>query len=187
MFKKILFSIIFIFFFSSISYAQSSSFYTYLERCEDLRSDIEEILNEEGLPDYFFYLALAESGCKPDNKSHKNALGLFQIIPSTFRIYSKGICTEEKSCPVSEAYDPLVSTRVAARYLKSLYERFDHNVDWTIASYHSGGTNLKRKTHYKKGMDIKIVAKVDPPAYNLAMKVKRFSVWDDTLKEKENL
>ena len=174
----------------SIGYSQSSSFYTYLERCEDLRPDIEEILREEGLPEYFFYLALAESGCKPDNKSHKNALGLFQLVPRTFTVYSQGVCNtesiESKSCPISAAYDPLISTRVAARYLKSLYDRFDKNLDWTIAAYNAGGTNLMRKTSYKKGMSIKVVAKVYPQAYELAMKVKQFARLGEALEEKED-
>lgn len=174
----------------SITYAQSSSFYTYLERCEDLRPDIEQILKEEGLPEYFFYLALAESGCDPKNKSSKNALGLFQIVPRTFTVYSQGVCNtesiESKSCPIDSAYDPLISTRVAARYLKTLYERFDKSLDWTIAAYNAGGTNLMRKTGYKKGMSIKVVLKVYPQAYELAMKVRRFSALDAALQENEN-
>lgn len=172
----------------STAYSQSS-FYTYIERCEDIRDDIEEILKEEGLPDYFFYLALAESGCDPDNKSEKNALGLFQLVPRTFKAYSKGVCNTdsfEGYCPISSAYDPLISTRVAAKYLKSLYDRFDGNVDWVIAAFNTGGTNLIKKTSYKKGMDIKVVKKYYPNAYNLAMTVRRFSVLDEALKEDED-
>jgi hypothetical protein len=188
--KRILFVLFFTLGMPLTAHSQSSSFYTYLERCETLRPDIEDILREEGLPEYFFYLALAESGCDPKNKSSKNALGLFQIVPRTFTMYSQGVCNtesiEDKSCPLSAAYDPLISTRVAARYLKSLYERFDHNVDWTVAAYNAGGTNLMRKTSYKKGMDIRVVAKIYPQAYDLAMKVKRFSILGEALEENES-
>ena len=162
---------------SSMAYAQSS-FTVYLERCQNLRPKIEQILIDEGLPPYFFYLALAESGCDVYNVSSKNAKGLFQLVPRTFRVYSEGVCFEDKPCPIEAVYDPLTNTRVAAKYLKSLYERFDKDVSWVVAAYNAGGTNLMRKTSYKKGMDIKVVAKIYPQAYNLAMKVKHFSNMD---------
>jgi soluble lytic murein transglycosylase-like protein len=170
----------------SFAHAQSS-FYTYMERCEELRPEIEQILKEEGLPDYFFYLALAESGCDPSNKSNKNALGLFQLVPYTFKVYSKGVCNSDsfEACPTSSAYDPLISTRVAAKYLKSLYDRFDKSLDWTVAAFNAGGTNLMRKTSYYKGMDIKVVKKYFPQAYDLVMKVRRFSALGEALEEKE--
>ena len=188
MIKRILFVFCLTLGIPSIAYSQSSSFYTYLERCEDLRPDIEQILDEEGLPEYFFYLALAESGCDPRNKSNRDAMGLFQLVPYTFRVYSKGVCSIDSidsHCPISAAYDPKISTRVAAKYLKSLYERFNHNLDWTVAAYNAGGTNLIRKTSYHKGMDIKVVRRYFPQAYELAMKVKKFSFLDKELQEKE--
>lgn len=172
--------VLFVFFSLCISvsvYAQSS-FYTYLDRCQDLRPQIEAILEEEGLPTYFFYLALAESGCKPDNLSHKNAKGLYQLVPRTFMVYSIGVCYPDKPCPKDMIYDPIISARVAAKYLKSLYDRFDHSLDWTIAAYNVGGTNLKRKMKYVQGMNILKVKNIYPQAYNLAMKVKRFSKLD---------
>lgn len=161
----------------SIAYPHSS-FDTYLERCQDIREDIETILKDEGLPPYFFYLALAESGCDPKNKSNKNAQGLYQLVPRTFRVYSIGVCYPDKPCPKELAYDPMVSAKVAAKYLKSLYDRFQ-DLDWTVAAYNTGGTNLIRKTGYVKGMNIKEVYKVYPQAYNLAMKVKRFAKLDN--------
>lgn len=157
----------------SISVAQTS-LSVYLERCKDLRPVIEQILEEEGLPDYFFYLALAESGCDVENVSHKNAIGLFQLIPSTFRSYSVGVCEDDLPCPISKIVDPIINTRVAAKYLKSLYERFNKDLDWTVAAYNAGGTNLKRKTGYKKGMSFKVVKDKYPESYNLALKVRRF-------------
>lgn len=174
----ILFSLILVF----PVYAQSS-FNTYMERCSIYREQIEVILQDEGLPIYFFYLALAESGCKPDNKSDKGARGLYQIVPRTFRVYSVGVCFPDKPCPKELIYDPIVSSKVAAKYIKSLYERFDHNLDWSIAAYNTGGTNLLRKTGYVKGMDIGVVKHIYPQAYNLAMKVRRFSRLDKASKK----
>lgn len=177
---KLIYIFFVVFFCCLISFPAFSqtSFDTYMERCEDLRPEIEQILKDEGLPEYFFYLALAESGCDPKNKSNRDAMGLFQLVPYTFRVYSKGVCNTEsmdKYCPISAAYDPLISTQVAAKYLKSLYDRFDGDVNWVVAAYNAGGTNLIRKTSYHKGMDIKVVRKYFPQAYELAMKVRAFS------------
>lgn len=160
--------------FSSYAYAQSS-FYTYMERCETLRPQIEAILVEEGLPEYFFFLALAESGCDPSNVSHRGAKGLYQIMPYTFKVYSIGICDEKKPCSEEKILDPIISTRVAAKYLKSLYTRFHRDVNWTIAAYNAGGTNLRKKTGYVKGMKFSIVKRTYPEAYLLARKVENFS------------
>lgn len=171
--------LVLLFFLSPMPMAYSqTSFDTYIDKCSDLRVDIEDILQMEGLPIYFFYLALAESGCDVNNVSDKNARGLYQLIPATFTHYSIGVCDSEKPCSLDTMYDPLISTRVAAKYLKSLYERFDHNLDWTIAAYNAGGTNLKRKTGYVKGKDFIIVKSVFPQAYQLALKVRRFSKLD---------
>lgn len=179
MFKKIyILSVVFLCSFISFPAFSQTSFETYMERCEELRPEIEQILKDEGLPEYFFYLALAESGCDPKNKSNMDAMGLFQLVPYTFKVYSKGVCStesEEMYCPISAAYDPLVSTQVAAKYLKSLYKRFDGDLNWVVAAYNVGGTNLIRKTSYHKGMDIKVVRRYFPQAYDLAMKVMAFS------------
>ena len=168
----------FLFFFCvSHSALAQTSLEVYIDRCKDLRPKIEEILVEQELPTYFFYLALAESGCKFSVESHKGAKGLFQLTPSTYLFYSKGVCgKEDEPCPLSMINDPIISSKVAARYLKSLYLRFDKDLDWTIAAYNAGGTNLKRKTGYKKGLHFSVVRKVYPESYNLALKVKNFAL-----------
>lgn len=180
---KFIFFLLFSVVLTSSAYAQSS-FKIYMERCQNLRPQIESILVEEGLPTYFFYLALAESGCKVDNESKYHAKGLYQLLPRTFIAYSKGVCFTDKPCPLEKINDPLVSTRVAARYLKSLYDRYDKNLDWVVAAYNAGGTNLKRKTSYVKGKDFAIVRKYYPQAYNLSMKVRSFSQMDGYQEEK---
>lgn len=181
MLARIFFIVVFLF--CSNAYAQSS-FETYMDRCKDLRPTIEQILKEEGLPTYFFYLALAESGCVADNKSSRGARGLYQLMPSTFRSYSIGVCIDKEPCPEHLIDDPVISTRVAAKYLKSLYKRFNKNLNWTIAAYNAGGTNLKRKTKYTNGMDFNVVKSVYPDAYYLAKKVERFSKIKYTSKHK---
>ena len=73
---------------------------------------------------------------------------------------------------VKDPYDLEQSTRGAARYLKSLIDRF-HDMRWVIAAYNAGGTNLKRVTGYPKAK-FSDVKKVRPEAYYLAIKVQNF-------------
>jgi hypothetical protein len=73
---------------------------------------------------------------------------------------------------VKDPNDLEQSTRGAAKYLKSLIDRF-HTMEWVVAAYNAGGTNLKRVTGYPNA-DFRKVRKVRPEAYGLAMKVTDF-------------
>lgn len=143
------------------SRAYADSFDTYMERCEPYRETVERILVEEGVPVEYFALLLAESGCDLDNISHRGAQGAWQLMPATARHYG-----------VKDANNLEQSTRGAARYLKSLIGRF-HSMEWVVAAYNAGGTNLKRVTGYPNA-DFKKVKTVRPEAHGLAMKVKSF-------------
>lgn len=139
----------------------SDSFITYMERCEPYRETIERILTEEGVPVEYFALLLAESGCDLNNKSERGAKGAWQLMGHTARTYG-----------VKDPYDLEQSTRGAARYLKSLINRF-HDMRWVVAAYNAGGTNLKRVTGYPKAK-FSDVKKVRPEAYYLSLKVQKF-------------
>ena len=139
----------------------ADSFTTYMERCEPYRETIERILTEEGVPIEYFALLLAESGCDLNNKSERGAKGAWQLMGPTARHYG-----------VKDPYDLEQSTRGAARYLKSLINRF-HDMHWVVAAYNAGGTNLKRVTGYPKAK-FSDVKKVRPEAYHLAIKVQKF-------------
>lgn len=147
----------------------ADSFDTYMERCEPYRETIERILVEEGVPKEYFALLLAESGCDLDNVSNRGAKGAWQLMDATARTYG-----------VKDPNDLEQSTRGAARYLKSLIDRF-HTMEWVVAAYNAGGTNLKRVTGYPNA-EFSKVRKVRPEAYGLAMKVtgfvKRIQVYD---------
>lgn len=143
------------------SRAYADSFDVYMERCEPYRETVERILIEEGVPVEYFALLLAESGCDLDNLSHRGAQGAWQLMPATARSYG-----------VTDPNNLEQSTRGAARYLKSLISRF-HSMEWVVAAYNAGGTNLKRVTGYPNA-DFKKVKTVRPEAYGLAMKVKGF-------------
>ena len=82
-------------------------------------SKIKEVLNQEGLPSSFLYLSMAESNFKLDARSSTNALGLWQFMPSTAKIYK--LRNDEY---VDERLDFVKSTHAAAKYLKYHHDRF---------------------------------------------------------------
>lgn len=92
---------------------------------------------EEGLPEDLVYMALIESGFNPRNRSHKEAVGLFQFLMST------GEMVGLKSDPwVDERRDPGKAAAAAVRHLQDLYREFG---DWdlVLAAYNAGSHRLK--------------------------------------------
>jgi membrane-bound lytic murein transglycosylase D len=99
---------------------------------------IRQIFAEEGVPSDLAYLAVIESGFRNEAKSRAKAVGMWQFIRSTGRIYGLG-----GNAWVEERRDPMKATRAAARYLKRLYEL---SGDWYLAasSYNAGPLTLDR-------------------------------------------
>jgi hypothetical protein len=92
---------------------------------------IEPILKEEGVPDDFKYLALAESALL-NVTSPAGAKGFWQIMPATARDYGL-----EVNGNVDERFHIEKATRFACEYLKSAKEKFG---SWALAaaSYNAG-------------------------------------------------
>ena len=86
---------------------------------------IEEILNEEGVPDDFKYLAVIESGLE-NARSPRGAKGFWQLMPSTAKQFGL-----EVNSNVDERYHIEKSTRVACKYLKKAKSKFG---SWTLAA-----------------------------------------------------
>lgn len=103
-----------------------------LARCAPYRATVTQILKENGLPERFYYLMVAESGCRsPGVTSKKGAVGFWQMTPATARAHGcHGL--QDLEC----------ATRAAASYLKDLSARFTG--DDVIAAWNQGGHNLKR-------------------------------------------
>ena len=102
-----------------------------LKRANKYFPTIEPILEEEGVPDDFKYLAVIESALE-NVRSPKGAKGFWQIMPGTAKEYGL-----EVNSNVDERYHIEKSTRVACAYLKKAKERFG---SWTLAaaSYNRG-------------------------------------------------
>lgn len=99
---------------------------------------IEKILQEQGVPDDFKYLAMTESGLM-NVASQAGARGFWQIMPGTAKDYKL-----EVSDDVDERYHLEKSTLVACKYLKSAYSKFGN---WTsvAASYNIGITGIRKR------------------------------------------
>ena len=102
-----------------------SSFETHLQRGETLRPIIESVLLDKDLPTDLYYLALIESGFRPEARSHKKAVGVWQFIAGTGKRYGL-----RSSYYVDERRDPVRATLAAAGYLSDLYRVFQ---SWFLA------------------------------------------------------
>ena len=98
---------------------------------------IERILAEEGVPDDFKYLAVAESDLRLKT-SYAGAKGYWQFMKAAGKQYGLEINDE-----VDERYHIERSTRAAAKYIRYLKNRFG---SWTsaAASYNMGPTRYNK-------------------------------------------
>jgi len=98
----------------------------------------EEALAKYDLPMELKYLPIIESALNPGANSSASAVGLWQFMYSTGKMYKLEISTF-----VDERRDPLKATDAAARYLRDLYNIYQ---DWhlVIAAYNCGPGNVNK-------------------------------------------
>jgi hypothetical protein len=104
---------------------------------------IEPILEKNGIPNDFKYLAVIESGLQ-NVTSPAGAKGFWQLMKSTAK--ENGL---EVNDNVDERYHLEKATQVACNYLKVSKERFG---SWTLAAaaYNAGNTGIAKKIKTQK-------------------------------------
>jgi membrane-bound lytic murein transglycosylase D len=104
----------------------------YLARSGRYDEWMRSILRDEGLPEEIVNLVFVESGFNTEAVSRSYAVGQWQFIRGTARLFDLRMNTY-----VDDRKDPELATRAAARYLKHLYALF-HDWDLALASYNCG-------------------------------------------------
>ena len=94
----------------------------------DLQSLVQGASSRNGVaPALVHAVVMAESAGNPAAVSNAGAQGLMQIMPDT-----------AASCGVSNAFDPAENVDCGTRYLHSLLERYNNNVELAVAAYNAG-------------------------------------------------
>ena len=105
----------------------------------------ETLLDKHGLPVELKYLPVVESMLLPKAKSRAGALGLWQFMYGTGKMFG----LVENSF-IDERMDPIKATEAACMYLKKLYSIYN---DWNLAlaAYNAGPGNVNKAIRRAEG------------------------------------
>ncbi len=107
----------------------------------------EEALDRHGMPHELKYLAVVESALYPGAKSRAAAVGLWQFMIGTGKMYGL-----EVDSYVDERCDVYQSTEAACLYLKDLYRIFG-SWELALAAYNCGPGNVNKAIRRSGGTD----------------------------------
>jgi membrane-bound lytic murein transglycosylase D len=172
-------------------------FQKWLDRSARYIPVMQDILREKNLPEDLVYVAMIESGFNPYAVSWARAVGPWQFMPHTGKLYGLKI-----DWWVDERKDPIKSTYAAAEHLKDLHNLFG---SWPLAmaSYNAGAGKVQRavlrtrsedfwdlkasryirretKNYVPKYMAATIIAK-DPESYGFAVQPYDLFVYDEVI------
>ncbi len=110
----------------------------WLERYPQVAPTIRRVLREQGLPEDLIFLSMIESGFRTEARSRVRATGPWQFMAGTARVFDLRV-----DYWVDERVHLELATYAAARYLRSLYMRYE---DWylALAAYNWGPGRVDR-------------------------------------------
>lgn len=119
----------------------------WLKRVGRYFPHIQDALRRNAMPDDLKYIAVAESALLPNIGSARQAVGFWQFIESTGRVYKLRIDSS-----IDERRNIFTSTRAAIQYLKKLHQDFN---SWTLAAaaYNMGENGLQDRIASQKIKD----------------------------------
>ena len=105
------------------------------DACEDTESFVRSAARAEGVPVSFaLAIARAESGFRAHSISSTGAMGVMQLMPATARRHG-----------VMDPFDPEDNARGAARYLRTLWDRYRGDRRRVAAAYNAGEGLVPRR------------------------------------------
>jgi len=116
----------------------------YLNRSSEYIDDVKKIFKHFNLPEELCYIPLAESGFSPLAHSFAKAIGLWQFIPSTGRIFGL-----QSNWWEDDRKNVIKSTIAAAKFYGYLYSKLK---DWNlaIAGYNCGHLRIEKSVKKHK-------------------------------------
>lgn len=125
--------------------ANPAQFNKLLEKGRYFIFFVLEELERYRLPPELALLPYIESNYDPFSISASGAMGIWQFMPATARIYGL-----KDTWWYEQRHDPLVSSKAAVRYLAYLHNRFNKELSYTLAAYNGGPTLLEKQIKINK-------------------------------------